>query len=289
VQILGDNSTIIQLGERECSVQRRHQKLIEETPSPALTDEMRKRITDTAIAIVKEMKYDSAGTVEFLFKNEHFYFMEVNSRIQVEHPVTEEVTGVDLVEQQLNIATGAGLTIKQEDVKPRGHAIECRINAEHPLSFIPFAGTIRSFTPPLDTKDVRIDTALSAGSTIPPYYDSLIAKLICFADTRFDAIEKMKQSLSVFRISGIPTTIPFHLSALNDTSFIEGSYDTSFVDNLKPYSVIDGEVASAILCQLPRKIKFVVTEGNSNENAWMKSRFSDSNFDHYFSISRWDL
>jgi len=289
VQILGDNSTIIQLGERECSVQRRHQKLIEETPSPALTDEMRKRITDTAIAIVKEMKYDSVGTVEFLFKNEHFYFMEVNSRIQVEHPVTEEVTGVDLVEQQLNIASGAGLTIKQEDVKPRGHAIECRINAEHPLSFIPFAGTIRSFTPPLDTKDVRIDTALSAGSTIPPYYDSLIAKLICFADTRFDAIEKMKQSLSVFRISGIPTTIPFHLSALNDTSFIEGSYDTSFVDNLKPYSVIDGEVASAILCQLPRKIKFVVTEGNSNENAWMKSRFSDSNFDHYFSISRWDL
>ena len=289
VQILGDNSTIIQLGERECSVQRRHQKLIEETPSPALTDEMRKRITDTAIAIVKEMKYDSAGTVEFLFKNEHFYFMEVNSRIQVEHPVTEEVTGVDLVEQQLNIASGAGLTIKQEDVKPRGHAIECRINAEHPLSFIPFAGTIRSFTPPLDTKDVRIDTALSAGSTIPPYYDSLIAKLICFADTRFDAIEKMKKSLSTFRISGIPTTIPFHLSALNDTSFIEGSYDTSFVDNLKPYSVIDGEVASAILCQLPRKIKFVVTEGNSNENAWMKSRFSDSNFDHYFSISRWDL
>jgi len=289
VQILGDNSTIIQLGERECSVQRRHQKLIEETPSPALTDEMRKSITDTAIAIVKEMKYNSAGTVEFLFKNEHFYFMEVNSRIQVEHPVTEEVTGVDLVEQQLNIATGAGLTIKQEDVKPRGHAIECRINAEHPLSFIPFAGTIRSFTPPLDTKDVRIDTALSEGSTIPPFYDSLIAKLICFADTRIDAIEKMKQSLSTFRISGIPTTIPFHLSALNDTRFIEGSYDTSFVDNLKPYSVIDGEVASAILCQLPRKIKFVVTEGNSNENAWMKSRFSDSNFDHYFSISRWDL
>jgi len=289
VQILGDNSTIIQLGERECSVQRRHQKLIEETPSPALTDEMRKRITDTAIAIVKEMKYDSAGTVEFLFKNEHFYFMEVNSRIQVEHPVTEEVTGVDLVEQQLNIASGAGLTIKQEDVKPRGHAIECRINAEHPLSFIPFAGTIRSFTPPLDTKDVRIDTALSTGSTVPPYYDSLIAKLICFGDNRFAAIERMKQSLSVFRISGIPTTIPFHLSALNDTSFIEGSYDTSFVDNLKPYSVIDGEVASAILCQLPRKIKFVVTEGNSNENAWMKSRFSDSNFDHYFSISRWDL
>lgn len=289
VQILGDNSTIIQLGERECSVQRRHQKLIEETPSQILTEEMRKRITDTAITIMKEMNYDSAGTVEFLFKNEHFYFMEVNSRIQVEHPVTEEVTGVDLVEQQINVASGAGLTIKQEDVKPRGHAIECRINAEHPLSFIPFAGTIKSFIPPVESENVRIDTALSAGSTVPPFYDSLIAKLICFADTRFDAIERMKQSLSMFRISGIPTTIPFHLSALNDTRFIEGSYDTSFVDDLKPYSAIDGEVASAILCQLPRKIKFLINEENLNENAWMKSRFNDSNFDRYFSISRWDL
>lgn len=289
VQILGDNSTIIQLGERECSVQRRHQKLIEETPSQILTEEMRKRITDTAIAIMKEMNYDSAGTVEFLFKNEHFYFMEVNSRIQVEHPVTEEVTGVDLVEQQINVASGAGLTIKQEDVKPRGHAIECRINAEHPLSFIPFAGTIKSFIPPVESENVRIDTALWAGSTVPPFYDSLIAKLICFADTRFDAIERMKQSLSMFRISGIPTTIPFHLSALNDTRFIEGSYDTSFVDDLKPYSAIDGEVASAILCQLPRKIKFLINEENLNENAWMKSRFNDSNFDRYFSISRWDL
>jgi acetyl/propionyl-CoA carboxylase alpha subunit len=289
VQILGDNSTIIQLGERECSVQRRHQKLIEETPSQILTKEMRKRITDTAIAIMKEMNYDSAGTVEFLFKNEHFYFMEVNSRIQVEHPVTEEVTGVDLVEQQINVASGAGLTIKQEDVKPRGHAIECRINAEHPLSFIPYAGTIKSFIPPVESENVRIDTALSAGSTVPPFYDSLIAKLICFADTRFDAIERMKQSLSMFRISGIPTTIPFHLSALNDTRFIEGSYDTSFVDDLKPYSAIDGEVASAILCQLPRKIKFLINEGSLNENAWMKSRFNDSNFDRYFSISRWDL
>ncbi len=288
VQILGDKSTIIQLGERECSVQRRHQKLIEETPSPALTQDTRQEITDTAIAIMKEMKYDSAGTVEFLFKDEDFYFMEVNSRIQVEHPITEEVTGVDLVEQQLNIASGTGLTIKQEEVKPKGHAIECRINAEHPLSFIPFAGTIKSFSPPFDTKHVRIDTALSTGSTVPPYYDSLIAKLICFGDNRFAAIERMKQSLSLFRISGIPTTIPFHLSALNDKRFIDGSYDTSFVDKLKPYSTQDGEVASAILCQLPRKIKFLINEGNSNENAWMKSKFNVSNFDDYFSISKWD-
>jgi acetyl-CoA carboxylase biotin carboxylase subunit len=289
VQILGDNSTIIQLGERECSVQRRHQKLIEETPSPALTNEMRKRITDTAVAITKEMNYNNAGTVEFLFKNEHFYFMEVNSRIQVEHPITEQVTGTDLVEQQLNIASGTGLTIKQEDVKSRGHAIECRINAEHPLTFIPYAGTIKSFTPPHDPLHVRVDTALSAGSTVPPFYDSLIAKLISYGDNRFAAIEIMRRSLSTFRISGIPTTVPFHISALNDVSFIEGNYNTSFVDKLKPYSSMDGEVAAAILCQLPRQIKFLVKEGNLNDDAWMKSRFSVSNFNDYHSISRWEL
>jgi len=173
-------------------------------------------------------------------------------------------------------------------VKPKGHAIECRINAEHPLTFIPFAGTIESFIPPFDTKHVRIDTALSTGSTVPPIYDSLLAKLICFADSRFGAIERMKQSLSQFRISGIPTTIPFHLSALNDTRFLEGSYDTSFVDKLKTYTVTHGEVASAILCQVPRKIKFLANEENTNDNAWMKSRFSEANFDHYFSDSRCD-
>lgn len=287
VQILGDGQNIINLGERECSIQRRHQKLIEETPSPALTKEMRQRITDTAIDIMKELKYDNAGTVEFLFKDEQFYFMEINSRIQVEHPITEQVTGIDLIEQQLNIASGTGLTIKQEDVRPRGHAIECRINAEHPLTFIPFGGTIKSFVPPYDTKNVRIDTALSSGSIVPPFYDSLIAKLICFEDSRIGTIETMKRSLSMFRISGIPTTIPFHISALNDTRFIEGMYDTSFVDELTPFSLKDGEVASAILCQLPRKVKFLEKKGNSNADIWIKSRYSDSNFDQYLSNSRW--
>lgn len=287
VQILGDGQNIIHLGERECSVQRRHQKLIEETPSPALTKEMRQKITDTAINIMKEMKYDNAGTVEFLFKDEHFYFMEVNSRIQVEHPITEEVTGIDIVEHQLNIASGTGLTIKQEDVKPKGHAIECRINAEHPFSFIPSGGTIKSFVPPYDANNVRIDTALSADSIIPPFYDSLIAKLVCFEDSRIGAIETMKRSLSMFRISGIPTTIPFHISALNDMRFVEGVYDTSFVDELKPFSLKDGEVASAILCQLPRKVKFLQKEGNSNADIWTKSRYIDSNFDQYLSVSRW--
>ncbi len=287
VQILGDNSTIIHLGERECSVQRRHQKLIEETPSPALTKNMRERITDTALAIMKEMKYDNAGTVEFLFKDGSFYFMEVNSRIQVEHPITEEVTGIDIVEQQLNIAAGAGLTIKQDDVKSKGHAIECRINAEHPLSFIPFAGKVKSFIPPPEEMGVRIDSALSSGYEIPSFYDSLIAKLICYGESRIHAIERMRRSLSMFRISGIPSTIPFHVSALNDIRFIEGNYNTSFVDELKPYSSKDGELASAILCQLPRKIKFLENKGYSNEEAWMKSRFSLSNFDN-LTNSRWN-
>jgi acetyl-CoA carboxylase biotin carboxylase subunit len=144
VQIIADNSEVLNLGERECSIQRRNQKLIEETPSPALTKEMRKDITETAIAVMKEIGYQNAGTVEFLFKDGKFYFMEVNARIQVEHPITEAVTGVDIVEQQLNIALHNGLAIKQGEIKPKGHAIECRINAEHPLSFIPFAGTVKN-------------------------------------------------------------------------------------------------------------------------------------------------
>ena len=159
VQILGDNSNIIHLGERECSVQRRNQKLIEETPSPALTNESREKITNTAIAVMKEMRYNNAGTVEFLFKEGNFYFMEVNSRIQVEHAITEEVTGIDIVAEQLHISSGEGLSIKQEDVKPRGHAIECRINAEHPISFVPFPGMVKHFVPTIG-KGIRVDTFL---------------------------------------------------------------------------------------------------------------------------------
>jgi len=274
IQILGDNSDIIHLGERECSVQRRHQKLIEETPSPALTNKMREAITHTAIAIMKEIKYDNAGTVEFLFKDGKFYFMEVNSRIQVEHPITEEVTDIDIVEQQLNVATGTGLTIKQEDIKPIGHAIECRINAEHPLSFVPYPGTVKTFGPP-EGIGIRVDSALYPGYIIPPFYDSLIAKLICHGGNRKEAIEKMKQSLLSFKISGIPSTIPFHISALNDSRFLDGDYNTSFIDQLKPYSTKEGEIASAILSQLPKKTKFI--KNNAHKDLWMKSRFNFSN------------
>lgn len=270
VQILGDNSKIIQLGERECSVQRRHQKLIEETPSPALTNDLRQKMTETAIKITEKMAYNNAGTVEFLFKGNNFYFMELNSRIQVEHPITEQVTGIDIVEQQLRIATGEGLQIGQEDIKPRGYAIECRINAEHPLSFIPFSGTVTKFIPPQDP-DVRIDTALYSGYSIPPFYDSLIAKVICSGEDRGRAIEKMKRSLISFRISGIPTTIAFHVSALNDQRFIRGDYDTSFIEKLKPFSSRDGEVAAAIIALLPKKIQFLKRE--DARDPWMQSRF----------------
>lgn len=274
VQILADsnNSNIIHLGERECTVQRRHQKLIEETPSTALTTNMRKTITGTALAIMKEIKYENAGTVEFLFKNGKFFFMEVNARIQVEHPITEAVTGVDIVEQQLNIALGNGLSIKQQDIRPKGHAIECRINAEHPISFVPFPGTIKKFIAP-EADGVRIDTALYTGYTIPIFYDSLVAKVICLGKDRTEAIEKMKHFLLSMRISGIPSTIPFHLSALSDRRFVEGTYDTSFIDNVKTIASKEGEIAAAVLSTLPKKITFLESKEGQEQDPWMSSRF----------------
>jgi acetyl/propionyl-CoA carboxylase alpha subunit len=288
VQILADgNSNVIHLGERECSIQRRHQKLIEETPSTALTKGTRNRIAFTAIAIMKEIGYENAGTVEFLFKDGKFYFMEVNARIQVEHPISEAVTGVDIVEQQLNIALSNGLSMKQQDIKPKGHAIECRINAEYPISFGPFPGTIKKFAPP-EEDGVRIDTALYAGYTIPTFYDSLIAKLICFGNDRGEAIEKMKRSLLSFRISGIPSTIPFHISALYDRRFVEGSYDTSFINEMKSFSSKEGEIAAAILSILPKRMEFLKSEEEEEQDPWLKSRFDWIDvFDVSHTLGRW--
>ena len=287
VQILADHhSNIIHLGERDCSIQRRHQKLIEETPSPALTNEQRSKITETAKNIIKEIGYDNAGTVEFLFKDGKFYFMEVNARIQVEHPITEEVTGIDIVEQQLRIASDVGLSINQKDVKNKGHAIECRINAEHPISFVPYPGTINKFFPP-QGKDIRVDTALYPGYSIPIFYDSLISKLICFGNSRSEAIEKMKSSLSSFRISGVPSTIPFHISALNDIRFVEGQYDTSFVDDMKIYTDKIGEMAAAIFTQYPKKIQFLKAD-KEKDDKWMRNRLDwISAFDIQRNLSKW--
>ena len=248
------------------------------------TKEMRSKIIETAIAIMKEIGYENAGTVEFLFKDGKFYFMEVNARIQVEHPITEMVTGVDIVEQQIHVALGNGLSIKQQDIKSRGHAIECRINAEHPISFIPFQGIVKKFIAP-EGDGIRVDTALYSGYSIPIFYDSLIAKLICFGKDRNETIEKMKHSLMSFRISGIPSTIPFHISSLNDRRFVDGIYDTSFVNEIRPFSSKDGEIAAAILSLLPKRIEFIRIK---EEDPWMSSRFDwiDS-FDIQHISSRW--
>jgi acetyl/propionyl-CoA carboxylase alpha subunit len=212
--------------------------------------------------------------------------MEVNARIQVEHPITEEVTGIDIVEQQLRIASDVGLSINQKDVKNKGHAIECRINAEHPISFVPYPGTINKFFPP-QGKDIRVDTALYPGYSIPIFYDSLISKLICFGNSRSEAIEKMKSSLSSFRISGVPSTIPFHISALNDIRFVEGQYDTSFVDDMKIYTDKIGEMAAAIFTQYPKKIQFLKAD-KENDDKWMRNRLDwISAFDIQRNLSKW--
>jgi acetyl-CoA carboxylase, biotin carboxylase subunit len=273
VQIIADDTKIVHLGERECSIQRRYQKLIEETPSPALSTEKRNEISQTAIEVMNEIGYRNAGTVEFLFKDNRFYFMEVNARIQVEHPITEAVTGIDIVEQQLLVASGKGLSVNQQNIDPKGHAIECRINAEHPLNFIPFPGEVKNFVMP-NGDGIRVDTALYAGYSIPTFYDSLIAKLICWGNNRHEAIEKMKDSLLSFRISGIPSTIPFHLSALNDTRFIDGYYDTSFIDKMSSFSARDGDIAAAVFSLLPKRIEFLRgKEEEQQQDPWMNSRF----------------
>lgn len=231
IQILADEfGNVIHLGERECSVQRRHQKLIEESPSPFIDEKIRKEMGEAAVKFAKAVNFTGAGTVEFIVdKNKNFYFIEMNGRIQVEHPVTEMVTGVDIVSWQLKIADGQKLTIKQEEIKPNGHAIEFRINAEDPTSFVPQPGKIEKLYLP-GGYGVRVDTHIYQGYTIPPYYDSLIAKLIVWGKTREEAIERGKRALKEFIIEGLKTTIPFHLKVLEHPEFIKGTYTTSLVD-----------------------------------------------------------
>jgi len=294
VQIIADSSDVIQLGERECSIQRRYQKLIEETPSPGLKDEMRQDILYKAVSIMKEIGYDNAGTVEFLFKGNKYYFMEINARIQVEHPITELVTGVDIVEQQLRAALGQGLSVKQETISSKGHAIECRINAEHPASFAPVSGKVNKFVCP-SGEGIRVDSALYSGYSIPQFYDSLIAKLICHGSDRKEAIERMNSALSAFRISGIPTSIPFHISALRDNRFVDGTYNTSFAENVKFYSSKSGELAAAILAAISRgtrpKMIYMKQDLHKGDDPWNVSRFDWANpYDTHLPspASRWN-
>jgi len=230
IQIMADqHGTAVHYGERDCSLQRRHQKVLEESPSPLMTEELRKRMGDAAVNAAKAVDYEGAGTVEFLVDDDHnFYFMEMNTRIQVEHPVTEEVTGIDLIEQQIRVA--AGEKIEEYPLEFTNHAIECRINAEDPEhNFRPSAGEITVFHPP-GGHGVRLDTHAYSGYRIPPYYDSMIAKLIVSAPTREDAIKKMKRALKEFIIEGIKTNIPFHIQLMDDENFIKGTFDTKYLE-----------------------------------------------------------
>ena len=232
-QILADtHGNVIHLGERDCSIQRRYQKLIEECPSPMLDEDLRKRMGKAAIALTKEAGYVNAGTVEFLVDKEmNFYFMEMNTRIQVEHPVTECVTGLDLVKEQIRISAGFPLAWEQKDVRFQGHAIECRINAEDPDDFRPNPGTIRFYYAP-GGPGIRVDSAAYESYYIPPYYDSMIAKLIAHGRDRDEALARMRRALEEFVIEGVKTTIPFHQRIFNNAKFRRGDYGTDFLEKM---------------------------------------------------------
>lgn len=232
VQIMADNyGNVVYLGERDCSMQRRNQKVLEETPSPIMTDRLRKKMGESAVKAAKACGYKNAGTIEFLVdKDLNYYFMEMNTRIQVEHPITEAVTGIDLVKTQIQVASGEKLSFTQKDIKMCGHAIECRINAENPeLNFRPSPGTIQALHIP-GGFGVRVDSAMYQGYTIPPYYDSMIAKLIVHAPTRDIAIQKMKWALSEFIVDGVDTNIDYQLAIIRHKAFKEGKYTNSFLE-----------------------------------------------------------
>jgi acetyl-CoA carboxylase biotin carboxylase subunit len=230
VQILGDKyGNIIHLGDRDCTLQRRHQKLIEEAPATVISEELNKKICETAVLGAKDVNYQGAGTMEFLVdKQGDFFFMEMNTRLQVEHPVTENITNLDLVKEQINIANSQKLSKKR--IKFSGHSIECRINAEDPVTFQPSPGLITAFHIP-GGFGIRVDTHCYAGYTIPQYYDSLIAKLIVYANTRYEAIKKMSRALEEFIVEGVRTTIPFHQKIMADKRFLKNEYDTRFVED----------------------------------------------------------
>jgi len=230
-QILADeHGNVIHLGERDCSIQRRHQKILEEAPSPALAEDLRKKMGKAAVKVARAVSYTNAGTVEFLLDQEdNYYFIEMNTRIQVEHPITEMVTGIDLIKEQIMVAAGAELGYKQEDIRIEGVALECRINAEDPdKSFIPSPGKLEEYILP-GGPGVRVDSGVYPGYYIPPYYDSMVAKLIVWESNREDALLRMERALNEFYVSGVKTTIPFHIKILNNAYFRKGDYHTNFI------------------------------------------------------------
>jgi acetyl-CoA carboxylase biotin carboxylase subunit len=230
IQVLADGKgNVVHLGERDCSIQRRFQKLLEEAPSPALNADERHRAGRLVAEAVEKLGYRSAGTVEFLYENGAFYFIEMNTRLQVEHPISEAITGVDLVREQIRVAAGVSLGLRQKDIAFTGHAIECRINAEDPFTFTPSPGTVSDYHAP-GGLGVRVDSGLYAGYTVPPHYDSLIAKLIVHGQTRNECLMRLRRALEEFVIDGIATTIPLHQQLIGDNDFINGEYDINWLE-----------------------------------------------------------
>jgi acetyl-CoA carboxylase biotin carboxylase subunit len=229
-QVFGDgNGKAIHLGERDCSLQRRHQKVLEEAPSPVITPQERDRMGGIVARAMADMGYRGAGTIEFLYENGEFYFIEMNTRLQVEHPVTEMITGIDLVREQIRVAAGEGLSCEQQDIKFHGHAIECRINAEDPRTFAPSPGTVKAYLAP-GGMHVRVDSGLYTGYRVPPYYDSMIAKLIVYGTTRERCIMRLKRALEEYVIEGMKTTIPLHQALVDDPEFREGDYTIKWLE-----------------------------------------------------------
>lgn len=277
IQLLADtHGNVIYLGERECSLQRRHQKLIEEAPSFVVDDELRQRMGEVAVAAAKAVDYVNAGTIEFLMdRDKNFYFLEMNTRVQVEHPVTELVTGVDIVQEQLRIARGRRLRIKQEDVRIKGWAIECRINAEDPYNnYLPSTGKITTIRLPTGP-GVRVDTGVFPGSEISPYYDSMISKLICYGETRGEAVLRMRRALEEYRIMGVKTNIPFHQHMMDSHRFLTGQFDTKFVE--ERFSMNEREapdvMEAAILATLVahrqgQQASHIVAPGSRDTSNW---------------------
>lgn len=230
IQVIGDGEgNAISLGDRDCSLQRRHQKVVEEAPAPGVTEEERQSIMQACIQACEEIKYRGAGTFEFLYEDGNFYFIEMNTRVQVEHPVTELITGIDIVKEQLRVASGLPLSVSQDDIKINGHAIECRINAEDPVSFLPSPGKVDIFHAP-GGNGIRVDSHMYSGYTVPPHYDSLIAKLISFGVTREEALAKMSNALEEMHIDGIKTNIPLHQDIMNDEGFRIGGVNIHYLE-----------------------------------------------------------
>lgn len=230
IQILADGQgNVVHLGERDCSLQRRHQKALEETPSPALKNELREQIGETVANAVRDMGYEGVGTIEFLFENDEFYFIEMNTRLQVEHPVTEMITGIDLVREQINVAAGHKLKLEQKDISFNGHSIECRITAEDPKTFAASPGPVLEFHAP-GGLGVRVDSALYSGYNVPPYYDSLIAKLIVHGENRRECLMRLGRALEEFVVGGIKTTLPLHQELIENEQFINGEYNIHWLE-----------------------------------------------------------